>query len=133
MRKRMRFIFTRFSSRLPMLGADFFASSFCSGFEGFDSCFVGAGLDSCFGGSGSFLGSGCFGFSVSPDGCDEVFWSSEAASFGSDLAGSSLPPSGAEAPSSMTAISWPTVTVSSSLTLISLITPATGALTATSI
>lgn len=137
-RRRIRFIFTRRSSRLPKTGPVLAELSFvccCFGGDsflgsgggwGFDGWGVGSGFDSDFGGSGVFSPSAGAGFA-----------SVEAASsFGGSLdslgASDFSPPSGA-APASILAISWSTVTVSSSLARSSFSTPASGALTATSI
>jgi hypothetical protein len=133
---------TRRSSRLPGmagLGSSFGGvglESFFGG-VGLDSCLGGSGFDSCLGGAGLSSSAGLlssFGLdcSCSPEGCDAVSWSLDAASFGSDDPSCVLPPDGSPPASSLTR-SCPTVTVSSSLTRNSLIVPASGAFTATSI
>jgi len=110
---------------------------------GFESIFFGS---DCFGGGDSFFGSGffscagggvgsSFGFDSSffeSSGFDEVDWSLVAGSLGSEAPFSFSPPEGAP-PSSRRTKSCPTVTVSSSFARNSLIVPASGALTATSI
>ncbi len=126
---------TRRSSRLPKSGAEVL---------GFESVFFGS---DCLEGAGSLFGSGffpcegdgvldsSFGFGSSfmdGSGSEDVDWSLEAGSLGSDAAFSFSPPEGAP-PSSRRTKSCPTVTVSSSLARNSLIVPASGALTATSI
>ena len=95
----------------------------------------------CFGASG-LVGGGCSGCLGSGAGClsDSAFFSSRAGSglvsffppLCADGSGFS-PPALGEPPSSMRTRSCPTVTVSSSLTRNSLMVPASGALTATSI
>jgi hypothetical protein len=129
---------TRFSDLLP--ASDLAGSSF-AGFDcdslggwGLDSFLVGSGFCSCLDWSGlvSCLGCSCLGCSCSPDGCDEVSWSLDAGSLGSSLA-SCLPPAGGSPPSSSLTTSCPTVTVSSSLTRNSLMVPAWGAFSETSI
>jgi hypothetical protein len=121
--------FTLLSSRLPSVARGSgvaFADLLCS-FGAGGSCFAGvdgaAGFGSGALGSGASFCSGC----VSGVGC---LGPSLGASLASSAAG--LSPEGAP-PSSMRAKSWPTVTVSSSLTSNSLRTPASGAFTATSI
>jgi len=112
----------------------------CFGGLGLGSCLGGLGLDTCFGGSGFFSGGGGGDFVVSSDldwsfagsGSDEVACDSDAGSLGSELAFSFSPPWDAP-PVSIFTKSCPTVTVSSSFTRNSLIVPASGALTATSI
>lgn len=124
-RRRMRFILTRRSSRLPSTGlagfsagADdaFFGVSFLGG-AGFEGS---AGLDSDL---GSGLDSGSAGLASVEAG----------SSFGASLDSALSPPSGGAPPASILAMSWPTVTVSSSLARSSVMVPASGALTATSI
>ena len=125
---------TLFSPRLSPPkdeGSGLFSSFFDVGFssrgggeEGSFSCFGGAGV--------SFFGSSCFGFSsFFATGLDVVGCLSEAGSFGGALA-SCLPPL-PPSPGSSFAMSCPTVTVSPSLTRNSLIVPASGAFTETSI
>lgn len=123
MRSLIRFILTRCSPRSPraagasLAGFGGGAGAFFSGAEGggaglLSSC-LGSGFD-----SGSGLDSGFFSSSLSLD---------------SALGADSPAPSGGAPPSSNRMRSWPTVTVSSSFARNSLIVPASGALTATSI
>ena len=119
---------TRFSLRLPAPKGETwgFVSSFLdvdfSSLRGGDSC-LGGVLSSRGGGAVSFLASSCLGISsFFGSGC-----SFETGFFVGALA--SLPPS----PVSSFAMSCPTITVSPSLTSNSLIVPAAGALTETSI
>lgn len=117
---------TRRSSRLPKTGPelDDVSLAVCDGL-------------SCFGGDSFFGSGGGAGFEVS--GLDSCFASDlDSAGFASDLPPSSLggsldSDSGFAPPASILAISWPTVTVSSSLASSSVMVPASGALTATSI
>jgi hypothetical protein len=106
-----------------VFASDFFGSD-CLG--GGDS-FLGSGFFSCDGGGG-ILDPSFFGGS----GSEDVGWSFDAGSLGSVVPFSFSPPSGA-APSSIRTKSCPTVTVSSSFARNSLMVPASGALTATSI
>ena len=108
--------------------------------EPFDSGFGGGGA-SFFGGSDFFSGGGLgfeagllssFGSDFDGSGSEEVGCSLDAGSFGSFLAGFA-PSSGGAPPVSSFTKSCPTVTVSSSFANSSLIVPASGALTATSI
>ena len=126
-----RALHTRRSSRFPSTGlcleSDF--DSVC--FGGGDS-FFGSGFFSLGAGGGGLDSSLGFGSSFDGLGSEDVGCSLEAGSFGVESAFSSFPPSGGP-PSSRRRRSWPTVTVSSSFTKNSLIVPASGALTATSI
>ena len=124
---------TRFSVRLPGPKGETwgFVSSFLdvdfSSLRGGGSC-LGGVLSSRGGGAVSFLASSCLGISsFFGSGPEAVGCSFEAGFFVGALA--SLPPS----PVSSFAMSCPTVTVSPSLTSNSLIVPAAGALTETSI
>jgi hypothetical protein len=102
------------------LGSAFFGSE---GFEGGEGGVSFSGLEaSSFDFGSSFFGSGSEVVGLSPD----------AGSFAASPP-SSFPPSAGLSPSSSLTISCPTVTVSSSLARNSLIVPAAGALTATSI
>ncbi len=122
----MRRQLTLLSSRLPRV-----AGPSAAAVAGLLGCF-GAGA-SCFAGGAAGLvswglGSGAFACSVCVSGAGSL-GSSLGASFDSAAGWS---PDGAP-PTSMRTKSWPTTTVSSSLARNSLMTPASGAFTATSI
>ena len=124
---------TRRSSRFPEKPPSFLGVSTSLGGSGFWGCRFGGGGGGVGGGAGfvSLGGSGvfssCFG---GCDSCEGV--SLGSGSFGSSFASSFFPADGSP-PASSSASSWPTDTVSSSLTNSFLIVPASGALTATSI